>query len=356
MSSPPPPQPPDDAVMPAETGAGTSMGAGALDAPTSPNSAAASSDGAARTNNDNAAITTSALPSTPPTASSSALPSSPTLPAATGPTTAPAPGTPSAPAPPGVAPTSPNQRRRAPQRPLSSVSFFLPFGGQQTGPDGPQVGLTWTLEVFGNDGEGAAAGLGEPANASGGEANAAPNGELRAEQAGAGPAGASGPPTGAEGQSANHNPNSIANPNPDQNQEGPRPGEGATRSIFFIVGPDGTMRRGGDANVDDAAAPPFPFAFPFPFPFTPGPPPPDPAKAAELLNSLPTVGRALLKRVDKIVAAEDAQRGDSDSSGWQCGVCLEGLDVGETVKALPCNHLFHEACLQPWFTNHHHTW
>lgn len=241
------------------------------------------------------------------------------------------------------------------------MSFFVPFGGQQNNPDGPQIGLTWTLEMFANTEEGAAAaGVGEPgAEANGNAAPApepAPNAEQRPEAAGASP---TPPAPGPEGQNQN--------PNPAQNQEGGRQGAGASaggqgdgpaRSIFFIVGPDGNLLRRGGENVDDAPPAPFPFPFTFPFNpfgFAPGPPPPDPAKAAELLNSLPTVGRALLKRVDKIVAAEDAQRGDSDSSGWQCGICLEGLEVGTTVKALPCNHLFHETCLQPWFTNHHHT-
>ncbi|BEJ15250.1 hypothetical protein CspHIS471_0410170 [Cutaneotrichosporon sp. HIS471] len=244
-------------------------------------------------------------------------------------------------APHGAAPgtaSSPN-RRRAP-RPLSSVSFFLPFTGQRAGPDGPQVGLTWTLEVFGNDEEGG----GGPAPDPGPEGT--PNVEAAADtaaQAQNTPGPEAADPNAADGAGQGTNP-----PQTPQNQER----DGPTRSIFFIVGPDGTMRR-GDGAVDDTAPQLFPFPFPFAFPFQAGPPPPDPAKAAELLNSLPTVGRALLKRVDKVVAAE-GQRDDGDSSGWQCGVCLEGIDVGETVKALPCNHLFHEACLQPWFTNHHH--
>lgn len=265
-------------------------------------------------------LATSSTLSTPHNASSSA--SARAAPPAAGP----APSTPS----------SPNRRRA--QRPLSSVSFFLPFSGQQASADGPQVGLTWTLEVFGNGEDGGAA--------------QGPD-EMLNGQAGADTptAGAEHPPhrpeaTADANAAAGPEPNAGPNPQPDQQREGP------TRSIFFIVGPDGTMRR-GDGAVDDAATPLFPFPFPFAFPFQPGPPPPDPAKAAELLNSLPTVGRALLKRVDKVVAAE-GQRDDGDNSGWQCGICLEGSDVGETVKALPCNHLFHESCLQPWFTNHHH--
>lgn len=85
---------------------------------------------------------------------------------------------------------------------------------------------------------------------------------------------------------------------------------------------------------------------------------PDPEKAAELLRSLPNVGQALLRRVDRIVAAEEAD--DGEEKGWKCGVCLEGVEdptSPETgVKVLPCNHLFHGNCLEPWFASHHTWW
>lgn len=88
-------------------------------------------------------------------------------------------------------------------------------------------------------------------------------------------------------------------------------------------------------------------------------PQPDPAKAAELLRSLPNVSRVLLDRIDRIAVAEgDQMEEEGEEKGWKCGICLEGVqgDAGETgVKALPCNHLFHEDCLQPWFTTKN-TW
>jgi hypothetical protein len=83
----------------------------------------------------------------------------------------------------------------------------------------------------------------------------------------------------------------------------------------------------------------------------PSEPQPDPVKAAELLRSLPTLDEGMLKRVDRIHAAEG---GDEENKGWKCAVCLEGAD-GDDVKALPCNHLFHQTCLEPWFTTRH-TW
>ncbi|KAL7418879.1 hypothetical protein Q5752_006563 [Cryptotrichosporon argae] len=81
---------------------------------------------------------------------------------------------------------------------------------------------------------------------------------------------------------------------------------------------------------------------------------PDPAKAAELLKSLPTVARALMRRLDKIEAAES----DDGASGWRCAVCLDGAEGGGEgddtgVKALPCHHLFHATCLEPWFSTKH---
>ena len=88
----------------------------------------------------------------------------------------------------------------------------------------------------------------------------------------------------------------------------------------------------------------------------------DPEAAAELLRSLPDVPLGLFSRVQRIVVAEQAHEGgvdDEEELGWRCGVCLDGLDdglreKGETgVKCLPCNHLFHEACLSPWFQTNH---
>lgn len=70
----------------------------------------------------------------------------------------------------------------------------------------------------------------------------------------------------------------------------------------------------------------------------------NPAKAAELLASLPGVDAPTLKRVDAVCRAES-----EEDEGWNCGICLESEGA---VKALPCNHLFHADCLEPWFSTH----
>ena len=33
---------------------------------------------------------------------------------------------------------------------------------------------------------------------------------------------------------------------------------------------------------------------------------------------------------------------------FECTICLEKYEIGDTVCKLPCNHIFHKDCLQDW--------
>ncbi|CAL8281559.1 unnamed protein product [Lota lota] len=63
-----------------------------------------------------------------------------------------------------------------------------------------------------------------------------------------------------------------------------------------------------------------------------GPPPAD----RERIKSLPTV------RVTE----------EHVGAGLECPVCKEDYSVGENVRQLPCNHLFHNDCIIPWLEQH----
>lgn len=38
-----------------------------------------------------------------------------------------------------------------------------------------------------------------------------------------------------------------------------------------------------------------------------------------------------------------------ESGDHTCSVCLLNTKVGEFVFELTCNHIFHKACIEPWF-------
>uniref|UniRef100_A0A8C0V9V2 RING-type E3 ubiquitin transferase n=1 Tax=Cyanistes caeruleus TaxID=156563 RepID=A0A8C0V9V2_CYACU len=64
-----------------------------------------------------------------------------------------------------------------------------------------------------------------------------------------------------------------------------------------------------------------------------GPPPAD----KEKIQALPTI-QITQEHVD---------------SGLECPVCKEDYTVGENVRQLPCNHLFHDGCIVPWLEQDH---
>lgn len=47
---------------------------------------------------------------------------------------------------------------------------------------------------------------------------------------------------------------------------------------------------------------------------------------------------------------QDGHRLLGDSSN--CGVCLQGFQVHQRIRTLPCHHPFHITCIDNWLSNH----
>merc|ERR1719510_1216599 len=45
-------------------------------------------------------------------------------------------------------------------------------------------------------------------------------------------------------------------------------------------------------------------------------------------------------------------RGTGAPKTLMCAVCQEDIRPGEPVKELRCGHVFHNACLKPWLSQH----
>merc|ERR1719502_154963 len=56
---------------------------------------------------------------------------------------------------------------------------------------------------------------------------------------------------------------------------------------------------------------------------------------------------------EKQVFSAHADESHREADGTTCAVCLDDLEPGVTIRQLPCQHLFHKDCIDPWLEAHY---
>ncbi|KAL4744029.1 hypothetical protein BDV11DRAFT_1718 [Aspergillus similis] len=73
---------------------------------------------------------------------------------------------------------------------------------------------------------------------------------------------------------------------------------------------------------------------------------PVPAPASHLALPLD----AAEKEVQVSASVEHEIASSHGDAHRQCAICMEDFDDDDSIRALNCDHIFHAACLDPWFT------
>lgn len=68
-------------------------------------------------------------------------------------------------------------------------------------------------------------------------------------------------------------------------------------------------------------------------------------------GTMPT-SRDAINKLENLTLEERHLLMENSPGGIICPVCLDPMHVGETVKRLPCKHLFHPGCVLPWLEKH----
>ncbi|CAG9818385.1 unnamed protein product [Phaedon cochleariae] len=76
------------------------------------------------------------------------------------------------------------------------------------------------------------------------------------------------------------------------------------------------------------------------------------AIVTQLLNQMDSTGPPPLSKdvIDSLPVVEVTP--DQVSAKLQCSVCWEDFQLRETVRQLPCTHVYHEPCIRPWLELH----
>jgi hypothetical protein len=83
------------------------------------------------------------------------------------------------------------------------------------------------------------------------------------------------------------------------------------------------------------------------------------AKAAEALERDVELGEPVMsdEEGDELEPdekeEEEVNHDDVDNSDlFSCTICIGDYEEGETLRRLPCNHVFHQSCIDPWMEQH----
>jgi hypothetical protein len=49
--------------------------------------------------------------------------------------------------------------------------------------------------------------------------------------------------------------------------------------------------------------------------------------------------------------SEEAECPISNGRHSNCSVCMESFAEGQDVRVLPCDHIYHQGCIDPWLLN-----
>ncbi|KAJ1979625.1 hypothetical protein H4R35_001445 [Dimargaris xerosporica] len=62
------------------------------------------------------------------------------------------------------------------------------------------------------------------------------------------------------------------------------------------------------------------------------------------------VNRTISDDVDDVALESGEKSSQSKSNGFVCSVCIDSFEPGDMARRLPCGHVFHQVCIDPWLT------